>query len=82
MPKADRRLPCETCSFTIGSSETSIGHRITVNIAYESLSGPVTEIAFVERGKSGHGLDQLLAELGIKLSRALQGRDPDTGEEL
>jgi hypothetical protein len=37
------------------------------------------EINFVGRGKIGHGVDAMLHELGIKLSRAIQGRNPDTG---
>ena len=39
------------------------------------------EVAFVGRGKIGHGLDNILQDVGIWISRALQGRDPMTGEE-
>jgi hypothetical protein len=36
----------------------------------------------VGRGKIAHGLDDMLRELGIQLSRIIQGRDPDTGLPL
>lgn len=59
-----------------------------VSLAYESQDlrtgkyGPIREVAFVGRGRIGQGVYLLFSELSIKLSRALQGRDPDTGKEL
>jgi hypothetical protein len=40
------------------------------------------EVAFVGRGKIGGGLDLMFQDVGLWVSRALQGRDPMTGEEL
>lgn len=39
------------------------------------------EIAITERGKVGHSLDTLLGDLGLGISRAIQGRCPNTGAE-
>jgi len=43
---------------------------------------PNFEVAFTGRGKIGHGMDLLLQDVGLWISRALQGRDPMTGKEL
>lgn len=73
-----RRLRAETVSMAI---ELSGGvHHLDVSLAYDK-DRQLREVAFVGRGKIGHGLDDLLRELGIKLSRAIQGRNPDTGAE-
>ena len=74
--KTCARLGADNVSFTIGGD-----HQVTVNLGY-GPDGRVVEIAFCEAGKVGHGLHLLLAELGLKTSRAIQGRDPETGEEL
>lgn len=68
-----RRLRSENFSLTILQ-----GHHLDVTLAYD-LNGRLHELAFVTRSKIGGGLDQMLVELGIKLSRAMQGRDPDSG---
>lgn len=47
---------------------------------YEHDSARIHEIVFVGRGKVGGGLDQMLIDLGVQLSRAIQGRYPSTGE--
>lgn len=57
------------------------GHVIDVTIGRDK-DNAVRELFFVGRGKTGHQLDRLLEELGVKLSRALQDRNPETGEEL
>lgn len=54
-------------------------HDLAVCLAYDA-HGLLHEVNMVSRGKIGHGLDLLLHDLGIKLSRAIQGRDPDTGK--
>lgn len=82
MPKPPHKLPAENVSFTIGATENFAGHQITVNFGYDPKDTRLVEIAFCEAGKVGHGLHLLLAELGLKTSRALQYRDPDTGAEL
>jgi hypothetical protein len=77
--KPERRLPSETVSFSLnaGSEEEPKLHHIDVQLAW-SAQGVLREIAFVTRGKIGHGLDLMFQDLGIKLSRAIQDRD--TGE--
>ena len=74
--KAQNRLPAETVNLNIG------GWMLAVSIA-RSVDGEVRELVFVERaGKVGSELDEKFHELGIQLSRAIQGRDPLTGEEV
>jgi hypothetical protein len=48
-------------------------HMIEVSLSY--LAGAVHDIIFVTRGKTGHGMDLLFQDLGIQLSRLIQGRD-------
>jgi len=76
------RLKAENVAFTIGETESHKGHPLIVNFGYDPKTGRLVEVAFCEAGKCGHGLHLLLAELGIKTSRALQGRDPETGAAL
>jgi len=86
MSKPGNRLPSETVSITLGATDESAGHQVAISLAYErALDGRLDvlrEVVFVSRGKSGNGLDSMLAELGIKLSRAIQRRHPETGEVL
>jgi hypothetical protein len=70
------RLRSETVSLTLRLGRGQ--HKLDASLAYD-VGGILREVAFVGRGKVGHGLDQMLHELGIQLSRAIQGRDPDTG---
>ena len=74
---AHRRLQSETVSLTLRLREGC--HQLDVSFAYDG-AGLLREIAFVGRGKIGLGLDEMLRELGIQLSRAIQRRDPDTGQ--
>lgn len=76
--KANNRLPAISVPITIGADEESLGHRVIVSLAYDAKTDLLREVVFVGRGKIGHGLDDMLSELGIKLSRAIQGRDPET----
>jgi hypothetical protein len=77
MPKLNqhRRLRCENVDLTLGDG----GHKLEVSLAYDS-NNVLRELVFVGRGKIGHGIDALLHELGIKVSRIIQGRHPETGE--
>lgn len=75
MTTPQRRLKSENFSLAILNG----GHKLDVTLAY-APDGSLHELAFVTRGTIGGGLDQMLVELGIKLSRAIQGRDPETGE--
>lgn len=89
-----RRLPCNTVDLTILASDavpataTSPaipaikGHKLAMSLAYDHKTGLLREVVFVGRGKIGHGIDAVLHELGIKISRAIQGRDPDTGKQM
>lgn len=81
MPRPKARLKAESVSFVIGDGQQHRGHAITANLGYDPDTGQLVEIAFCEAGKIGHGVQILLSELGIKLSRALQQRNPETGEE-
>lgn len=78
-----QRLPCETVDLTIGKTETNKeGHKLKLSLAYDPDTKLLREVVFVGRGKSGHGLDSLLHDLGIAVSRAIQGRHPDTGAKI
>jgi hypothetical protein len=78
--KPARRLPAETLHLTL---ELETGrHDLDVSLAYDDEHYRLREIAFVGRGKIGQGMDLLLQDLSIKLSRAIQGRNPDTGDPI
>lgn len=74
-----RRLPSETFTLLCVGGELPDGsraeHLIEVSLAWEP-SGRLQDVIFVTRGKCGSGMDLLLNDLGIQLSRAIQGRDP------
>jgi len=53
---------------------------IDVSLAYRD--GKLHELVFVGRGKIGSGIDLMFHDLGIQLSRAIQGRDPETGAPI
>ncbi len=77
------RLRCETVDLTIGKTEKNpVGHKLKLSLAYDPETKLLREVVFVGRGKSGHGLDFLLHDLGIAVSRAIQGRNPDTGKKM
>jgi hypothetical protein len=76
-----RRLYSETLDIPL-PIERGV-HHLTVSFVYDdSEMRALREIAFVRRGKSGGGLDQLFVQLGVMLSRALQRRDPVTGDPI
>lgn len=77
-PDTPRRLPSETVNIklTIGDGV----HDLAVSLVYDPDDGHVREMVFVTRGKIGQGLDTMLTDLGIQLSRLLQRRNPETGE--
>ena len=80
--KPERRLRSETVSLhlTAGNPhDRDAIHWFDVQLAY-SEAGTLREVAFVTRGKIGQAIDLMFTDLGIKLSRAIQGRNPDTGE--
>jgi len=62
------------------SIELSLPQPIEISLSYEN--DKLVDIKFTSRGKIGQDLDLLLTNLGIKLTRAIQNRDPETGKEL
>lgn len=75
-----RRLDCRSVDFDLCAGPAGeVTHRMTVCLAYDD-DGLLRELNIVSRGKIGQGLDIALGDLGIKLSRAIQGRNPDTGD--
>ena len=73
----NRRLVSETVSFDLEVGEGR--HHLDLSIARDQ-GGHVRELVFVGRGKIGHGLDAMLRDLGVKISRAIQRRNPMTGD--
>jgi hypothetical protein len=80
-PTKDRRLPSDTHTLTLTGGMLPDGtlaqQQIEVSVTY--LGTRVWNIIFVGRGKTGHGIDLMFNDLGIQLSRILQGRDPREG---
>ncbi len=74
-----QRLRSVTVPLTLEIGEGK--HDLAVCLAYDA-QGRLHEINMVSRGRIGGGLDLLLHDLGIKLSRAIQNRHPDTGRPL
>ena len=79
MSKAGNRLDAETVDISLGVDDSGKRHTLAVSLAYDGDTNLLREIVFVGRGKIGHGLDHMLHDLSIKLSRVLQHRDPETG---
>jgi hypothetical protein len=73
-----RRLVCENVDLHLAAGPTGeVTHVVTASLAYDE-KGVLREIVFVSRGKIGGGIDLLLHDLGIRLSRAIQGRPANT----
>ena len=74
--RSKNRLNAETVDLHID------GYSISVSLAYGPATGELRELVFTKRpGKQGSHLDLMFHELGVQLSRAIQGRDPATGDE-
>jgi hypothetical protein len=72
-----RRLQTET--FDIDFVTGDCAHKLAVSLARDD-AGTLRELVFVTRpGHIGEQLDLAFRELGIQLSRCIQGRDPQTG---
>jgi hypothetical protein len=82
MPMHPARLQSETFALKLTGGELSNGTRVVhyLDVTFSYLGDRVHDIIFVGRGKVGHGIDLMFQDLGIQLSRALQGRDPLQGE--
>lgn len=80
----DARLDCRTVSIVLeipgAPGQKTHSHNLDVSLAYRD--NKLWEVVFVGRGKIGHGLDFMLNNLGIAISRAIQERDPNTGEAV
>ncbi len=71
------RLPAETFDLVLGGS-----YPCRVSLARDPVTGAPVEIVLKptgSAGKSGGSLDLIFFDLGVALSRALQGRDPGNG---
>jgi hypothetical protein len=63
--------------------DLQVAREVTTDDAGVILSAsPFFEVAFITRGKIGGGTDRMLTDLGVWSSRAIQGRDPATGDEM
>lgn len=85
-PSKPRRLPSETFTLALDGGALPDGtmavQEIAVSVTHEPGTRKVQDLIFVSRGKIGQGLDHMLADLGICVSRIIQDRDPITGEFL
>lgn len=81
--KPPARIFAETHKVWLQTSEDG-RHEIDIAIGYifDGHASVPVEIVFVGRGKIGNGMDLLLTNLGIALSRILQSRDPNTSQDL
>jgi len=50
--------------------------RVHLTLSYHPENGQILEMFFTGRGTTGSEIEDILYELGIGLSRALQGKDP------
>lgn len=79
------RFKCENWEFDLEGGINAYGemikHPAIVSVAVNGQGLP-REVVFEGRGKIGQGIDLLLHDLSIKVSRILQGRDPITGEPV
>jgi len=74
--KAKNRLPAVTANLYLD------GYEVAVSLAYGPDTGKLREVVFVSKpGKHGSHLHSMFHELGVQLSRVIQGRDPVTGVE-
>ena len=70
-------LPAETFDLVLGEA-----YACRVSLARDPKTGAPVEIVLKptgSAGKSGGSLDLIFFDLGVALSRALQGRDPGAG---
>lgn len=75
-----KRLPAEIHKVRLQTSDNG-EHEIDVSLV-KDLNGQPVELVFVGRGKIGHGIDLMLTNLGIAVSRILQDRDPNSGQDI
>jgi len=78
--KAANRLPAETFDLVLGEA-----YPCRISIARDPATLQPVEVVLKPSGsvgKSGGSLDLIFFDLGIALSRTLQGRDPATGAAM
>jgi hypothetical protein len=68
-----RRLASDTYSAVLLG-----GHLVTITVSRDAAGHPV-EVLLTTGGKIGQAMDQMLVDLGVAISRAIQDRDPSTG---
>ena len=81
MTKPGRRLASETVS--VGLPLAKPTRHFEVSLAYEN--GRLREVIFVraeKTAKTGTEMDELFHDLGVALSRIIQGWSPVTGEPM
>ncbi len=73
------RLEADTFDLVLGGD-----YPVRLSVARDKAGVPVEVVLKPSgaAGKSGGSLDLIFFDLGIALSRALQGRDPETGKVL
>ena len=75
MSKPSKRQACDTYGTMID------GHGVHFTISRDG-NDAVTEIAISTAGKVGQGIDQMMIDLGVAISRAIQRRDHETGQPI
>ena len=87
--RTSRRLYAETWKVSHQTFDTNGEPNgeipITLTVASDPLSdnpNQTQEVVFTDAGKTGTGITLLLNDIGIWVSRLIQGRHPETGEEL
>lgn len=85
--RTSRRLYAETWTLrhqTLDQNGKPNGHiAITLSVVVDEKDPKrVVEAVFNDTGKTGTGITILLADIGVWVSRLLQNRHPETGEEL
>jgi hypothetical protein len=74
------RLPAETSDVTLAGC-----YPVRISLARDPVTGVPVEVVLKPTGtagKSGGTMDIIFADLGVALSRALQGRDPRDGKAV
>ena len=81
--RADRQEIDDIHPAPVEFSQDHACHELTMAANYDPLSSDdrVWEIVFSGRGQIGGGIDLMFQDVGLWVSRALQNRDPMTGEE-
>lgn len=84
--KTARRLDARSFDVSYLDRDPSTGEdverRFTITASHDPGEGRYSEVAFSGEWKSGSSMDLMFLNVGVWVSRLLQGRDPGTGREL